>query len=192
VFLISDSFEFSNNKERLIMRTILVTALLLAAFLLVGCSGNAPKEAPRPVGTADDPNIPKPDSPLPARAHKAELTLPEPLTTLKPGEKKSVKVKVKNASDVLWIVYGTREGVKYRVAVGNSWLDGKGQLITTMDGRIGLPANLGPGQEVEVPLLITAPAERGDYILELDMVHEGVTWFKDMGSPVLKVNVKVQ
>ncbi|HLE63039.1 MAG TPA: hypothetical protein VI750_07865 [Pyrinomonadaceae bacterium] len=174
------------------MRTILTVALLLAAFLLAGCSGDAPKDAPRPVGAASDPISPKPDTPLPDRALKAELTLAEPLTTLKPGEKKTIKVKVKNASDVLWIVHGTGEGSKYRVAVGNSWLDSKGQLVTNMDGRYGLPLNLAPGRDVEVPLAITAPAQPGDYILELDIVQEGVAWFKDKGSEVLKVNVKVQ
>jgi hypothetical protein len=170
----------------------MLSALMFAALLVVGCSNDAPQQAPRPVGAADDPNIPKPDTPLPDRAYKAELSLPEPLTTMKAGEKRTIKVKVKNASDVLWIVYGTADSVKYRVAVGNSWLDSKGQVITRMDGRYGLPANLGPGREVEVPLLITAPAQPGDYILELDMVQEAVVWFKDKGSQPLKVNVKVQ
>ncbi len=169
------------------MRTILI-ATVTVALLLSGCSQNAPD--PRSVVTAD-PNVPKPDSPLPDNAHRAELNLSEPLTTLKPGEKKTINVKVRNASNVLWIVYGTGPGVKYRVAVGNSWLDSKGELITSMDGRIGLPANLSPGQEVVVPLLITGPQQRGDYILELDMVHEGVTWFKEKGSQVARFNVKV-
>ena len=170
----------------------MVTSVLFAA-LLVGCS-SAPNEPPRVVAPADDPNASKPDRPLPDRAYKAELSLPEPLTTLRPNEKKTINVKVKNASDVLWIVYGMRkeDGSKYRVSVGNRWLDSKNQLLTNMDGRIGLPANLGPGQEVVVPLLITAPGQAGDYILELDAVHEGVNWFKDKGSPTLKVNVKVQ
>jgi len=129
---------------------------------------------------------------LPDRAFKADLKLVEPLTTSKPGQKQTIKVKVKNASDALWIVYGTGDSGKYRVAVGNSWLDKNGQLITNMDGRYGLPTNLSPGQEVEVPLLITAPDKAGDYILQLDVVQEGVVWFQDKGSPVLKVNVKVQ
>jgi hypothetical protein len=111
---------------------------------------------------------------------------------MKPGQKQPIKVKVKNASDTLWIVYGSGEGNKYRVAVGNSWLDNKGQLLTNMDGRYGLPSNLGPGRDVEVPLAITAPDKPGDYVLQLDMVQEGVTWFHEKGSPVLKVNVKVQ
>jgi hypothetical protein len=166
-------------------------AVLLGALLGAACTNPNP-EQPRVVGPAADPNIPKPDSPMPDRAYRAELSLPEPLTSMKAGEKKAVKVKVKNASDILWIVYGTGGGLQYRVAVGNSWRDSNGQLLTNMDGRYGLPANLGPRMDVEVPLTITAPAKPGDYILELDMVHEGVTWFQDKGSSVLKVIVKVQ
>jgi hypothetical protein len=61
-----------------------------------------------------------------------------------------------------------------------------------MDGRYGLPADLPAGQEVEVPLQITAPAKPGEYYLQLDMVQELVTWFEEKGSPVLKVKVNVQ
>jgi hypothetical protein len=179
-----------NSKENYEMRTILIAPLLLVVAL-AGCS-STPQQAPRNVSTTSNGNIPRPDTPLPDRAYKAEITLVEPLTTMKPSQKQPIKVKVKNTSDGLWIVYGTGEGGKYRVAVGNSWLDSKGQLITNMDGRYGLPGNLSPGRDVEVPLMITAPDKPGDYILQLDMVQEGVAWFQDKGSPVLKVNVRVQ
>jgi uncharacterized membrane protein len=133
------------------------------------------------------------NAPLPDPAYKAELSLTEQLTTLRAGEKKIIKVKVKNASPVQWIVYGTQPNtIKYRVAVGNGWLDSSQKLITKMDGRYGLPADLPAGQEVEVPLQITAPAKPGEYYLQLDMVQELVTWFEEKGSPVLKVKVNVQ
>jgi hypothetical protein len=175
------------------MRMISTVLLLIASVLVVGCSDNSTRQTLRNVGSAAaDRNAPKPDMPLPDRAYKAELSLPEPLETLKAGQKQSIKVKVKNASDTLWIVYGTGPGNKYRVAVADSWLDSKGKLITSMDGRYGLPANLGPGREVEVPLVINTPATAGDNVLQLDMVQEGVAWFSEKGSPTLKVNVKVQ
>jgi hypothetical protein len=178
------------------MRTIFVAALLLICLQVIGCSNNpAPAPAPRTVetkATPADPNAPKPDSPLPDAAYKAELSLVEPLTTMHPGEKKIINVKVKNASNVLWLVYGTQPDLKYRVAVGNGWLDSKQKLITKMDGRHGLDVNLAPGKEVQVPLQITAPAKPGEYYLQLDMVQELVTWFEDKGSPVFKAKVNVQ
>ena len=172
------------------MRTILTAAFLLV-LVLAGCK-SSPRQTPGNVAATSDSNTPKTNSPLPDRAYKADLSLAQPLTTIKAGQKTAVRVKVKNASDVTWLVYGIGEGNKYRVAVGDSWLDSDGKLITNMDGRYGLPADLGPGRDVEVPLEITAPAKPGKYILQLDMVQEGVTWFQDKGSPVLKVNVDVQ
>ena len=172
------------------MRTILI-AVLLFGFVFAGCKSGTQRTS-RNAGETVDPNTPRPNSPLPERAYKADITLAAPLTALKAGQKQTINVRVKNASDILWLVYGTGEGVKYRVAVGDAWLDKDGKLITSMDGRYGLPADLRPGREVEVPLVITAPANPGKYILQLDMVQEGVTWFQDKGSPVLKVNVDVQ
>jgi hypothetical protein len=169
------------------MRIIPAFAVLLL-FVLIGCKSQ--HQTTQPVTSAES-STPKVNSPLPERAYKADLSLVEPLTTMKAGEKKPVRIRVKNASDTVWLVYGINQDTKYRVAVADSWLDSDGQLITNMDGRYGLPADLAPGRDVEVPLLITAPTKPGKYILQIDMVQEGVTWFQDKGSPVLKVNVQV-
>jgi uncharacterized membrane protein len=50
---------------------------------------------------------------------------------------------------------------------------------------------LKPGEEEEVPLLITAPTTAGDYTLEVDVVQEGVTWFSEQGSPTAKTRITV-
>jgi hypothetical protein len=169
------------------MKTVLAITCLVVGLTLAGCKKyDTPSQKPAVVA-----RLPQPDMPLPDNAYKAQLVLAEPLSKLSPGQKQEIKVRVTNKSDALWIVYGT-EGLKYRVAVGDSWLDNKGQLLTSMDGRIGLPANLNPGESVVVPLLITAPAKPGDYILQLDLVQELVTWFADKGSETLKVSVKVE
>src|SRR5678815_2334302 len=102
------------------MRTILFVAFLSLSLSVIGCDNNASKPALRNVAPiAADANASKPDTPLPDRAYKAELSLPEPLTTFKPGQKQTIRVRVKNASDTLWIVYGSGAGNKYRVAVAD-------------------------------------------------------------------------
>jgi hypothetical protein len=45
---------------------------------------------------------------------------------------------------------------------------------------------------VVLDLPVTVPAEPGSYILELDMVHEGVTWFAQRGSSTLRIPVRVR
>ena len=128
----------------------------------------------------------------PDNGYKAKLTLNDPPAKLRAGQKQLVQVKVQNASDVPWKVRGCGEDNKFYIAAGNQWLKAKGeQLLTRMDGRHGLPNNLKPGEEVEVPLQITAPNEPGEYILEVDLVQEQVAWFSDKGSPTAKVKVAV-
>src|SRR5918911_1722629 len=53
------------------------------------------------------------------------------------------------------------------------------------------PAKLRAGEETEVPLLVTAPKEPGDYLLEVDLVQEQVGWFSDKGSPTARAKVTV-
>ncbi len=41
-------------------------------------------------------------------------------------------------------------------------------------------------------LQVTAPARTGLWTLELDMVDEGVTWFRNQGSPMARLDVVVR
>jgi hypothetical protein len=42
-----------------------------------------------------------------------------------------------------------------------------------------------PGETVTIEARIALPDEPGNYTLELDLVHEGVAWFKESGAPTL-------
>jgi hypothetical protein len=48
-----------------------------------------------------------------------------------------------------------------------------------------------PGQERLVNLSIASPAAPGRYELEIDLVWEGLFWFKDRGSPTASVTLEV-
>lgn len=39
---------------------------------------------------------------------------------------------------------------------------------------------------------ILTPKEPGEYILQLDLVEEGVAWFSDKGNPTIEVGLKVE
>jgi len=137
----------------------------------------------------------KTPGPLPDRGYKAQITLSDPPAKLRTGQKETITVKVKNASDVFWWARGgetnDRADNKFYIAIGDRWLDKDGKLLTEMDGRLGISKDLRPGEEVELPLLITAPKEPGDYILEADLVQEQVAWFSDKGSPTARAKVTV-
>ena len=78
------------------------------------------------------------------------------------------------------------------IRAGNHWRDGSGdRMLNRDDGRASLASEVGPGESCRVPLTITAPAEDGDYICEIDLAHEGVLWFSDKGSPTTTFTVRV-
>jgi len=171
--------------------------LLLAALTLAGCRGTSPDansaggHSPTPPPTG-----PKPAASLPDNGFKAQLAVTDPPARLRAGQKQTVQVKVKNASDVQWYARGgeinTNPDNRFYIAVGNRWLKAEGEeMVTNMDGRYGLPKDLAPGEEIEVPLQVTAPKTPGDYLLEVDLIQEQVGWFLDKGSPTAKVKVTV-
>jgi hypothetical protein len=64
-------------------------------------------------------------------------------------------------------------------------------MLTRDDGRTKLPATLRAGETCRLSLTITAPPKRGEYELEVDVAHEGVLWFQDRGSEVVRLAVRV-
>ncbi len=53
------------------------------------------------------------------------------------------------------------------------------------DLRTDIPQDVPPGQEITLEARVATPNEPGNYTLEMDLIHEGVTWFKEQESPVL-------
>ena len=57
------------------------------------------------------------------------------------------------------------------------WLTPTREPVIWDGQRTLLTHDLAPGDAAIVPLLIAPPAEPGSYLLEVDLVHEGVRWF---------------
>jgi hypothetical protein len=111
----------------------------------------------------------------------AELVVSDPPQQLRPGQKVIVNVSVKNVSRSLWIA-SDRSGAPFRVSVGNHWLDRDGKVMVNDDGRSPLLHDLHPGENIVIPLTINAPRRSGKFLLEVDMLQEGVSWFSLKGS----------
>lgn len=169
---------------------ILIVAMILFAL---ACAGKAPGPVVQTQPAKGQP--PSEPSALPSNGFKAEITIIEPPAKLRSGQKETVRVKVKNASDVMWWSRGaptnTRPDNKFYLAAGNRWLKSDGSLFTNMDGRYGIDKDLKPGEDTEVPLVITAPKDPGEYTLEVDLVQEQVAWFSEKGSPTAKAKITV-
>jgi hypothetical protein len=179
------------------IKNSLVVSAICGAFIALavcGCNKNQAARSPEYQGASSQ--APRQPAALPENGFKANITLVDPPAKLRAGQKQTVQVRVKNASDVIWYARGaavnTNPDNKFYLAVGDRWLKAANQaLVTEMDGRYGLDRDLKPGEETEVPLQITAPKEPGAYILEVDLVQEQVAWFHDKGSPTTKSKVTV-
>jgi hypothetical protein len=102
-----------------------------------------------------------------------------------------IRVAVRNAGGVVWLA--RERGLSpFQLSAANHWLDSEGRVVTNDDGRGALPRDLRPGEEADVTFDVNAPRRPGDYILELDVLQEGVSWFALKGSKTLRVPVRVQ
>lgn len=130
--------------------------------------------------------------PLNAAKYRANIFVTQPPALLKVGAKQLLQVKVKNAGEMVWPARSP-EGWVNSVTLGDRWLTADGsRVVNDLDSRAVLSRDLKPGEEADLTLTVTAPQVPGEYVLELDMVHEGVTWFYEQGSPPLRWQVKVE
>jgi hypothetical protein len=57
--------------------------------------------------------------------------------------------------------------------------------------RTALPSDLGPERSVAFGARVALPDTPGRYLLEFDLVQEGVSWFAAHGSPSARVVIEV-
>jgi 4-amino-4-deoxy-L-arabinose transferase-like glycosyltransferase len=129
--------------------------------------------------------------PLPDGAFRASLKLINPVSVLSAGGKVDFMVLVKNDSNFVWPAR-ERSGGSFQVSAGNHWLDHNGNMVINDDGRAALLQDLRPAQEVQLKLTVNAPKKPGSYLLEVDLLQEGVAWFGTRGSPTVRIPVKVE
>jgi len=71
-------------------------------------------------------------------------------------------------------------------------LDEKGQMQKFENPRTALSQVIPPGEKIEAAVRVKAPLNEGAYVLEFDLVREGLAWFKDSGSGTLKIPLVVE
>lgn len=121
-------------------------------------------------------------------AYQAQIAIAAlPRAAFEPGASITLDADVTNVSATAWMQQHCGA-----IRLGNHWLDRTGErTLLRDDGRTLLPETMPPGVTCRVPLTITAPEAAGEYVCELDLAHEGVRWFHDQGSAVLRFPVRV-
>jgi hypothetical protein len=128
---------------------------------------------------------------LAPRVMRAELHAPDAPSVARAGDKLAIRVSVKNLSDVTWFAR-ERGAAPLQLNLGNHWLDQAGREVRHDDGRAPLARNLPSGETIELELFVNTPKVAGNYILELDMLQEGVAWFATQGSTTLRLPLRVE
>jgi hypothetical protein len=118
-------------------------------------------------------------------AHRARIEPLQAKYTLTPGEQRWVFLLVSNDGTERW---PASLDARPPIRAGYRWLDRDGAVVTAEGPRSPFPRIVRPGEQVLMPLHVNAPATAGEYLLEVDVVHEDVRWF---GCPC-RVPIRVQ
>ena len=103
-------------------------------------------------------------------------------TRLLVGEVIDVLITIKNTGNLTW-----NWGGSHPFRLGYHYFRNRRQLPMSREQnlRTELPQDVAPGESITLSAHIALPSQPGNYTLELDMVHEGVTGFKEQGSKAL-------
>ena len=126
--------------------------------------------------------------PMPDDAYRASLRVDGMPSAIAPGGQVTLQIEVTNVSMFDWIQreYGV-------LSVGDHWFDAAGaQMLIRDDGRTRLPPTLRSNETCQLALTISAPTSPGHHQCEIDLAHEGVLWFHDRGSEVVRLALRIE
>ena len=111
-------------------------------------------------------------------------------TTLAPqraGATTTAHLVLENGGAATWRSRGA-EGLQ----LSYHWLDAQGRSVLREGARSLFATPVEPGKGAGATMKIQTPAEPGDYLLELDLVREQVSWFSDRNpASTRRVPVKI-
>jgi hypothetical protein len=91
------------------------------------------------------------------------------------GECRPIFFAIRNDGTARW-PWGLDEPPLIRIAY--RWLDANGEVVVPEAPRSGFPSPVEAGETCITPVIVTAPESPGDFVLELDLVHEFERWFE--------------
>lgn len=139
-----------------------------------------PKGLVVPLATREEIDALWPERAFDADEQRATITSLDPPLRLTPCEHRPVHVQVKNHGTETW-PWGTPHSprlaywppVEHRPVIQFAcrWLEPDGGLSAAGEHPTPLPASLRPGDSMVVPVSTVAPADAGEYLLEIDLAH---------------------
>ncbi len=109
--------------------------------------------------------------------------------SVKAGQRGRATITLQNTGLKTWRARGDN-----MVRLGYHWFTPDGQPVAAAeDLRTPLPGNIATEQKVELEQVeFSSPSTEGQYVLQWDLVEEGVTWFSNAGANPLEIEIKVE
>lgn len=124
------------------------------------------------------------------RSHSAEITTSSTACQVSRSQNFEISARLKNTSETVWLRDGHHGIGCIRLAA--SLLDAEKRTVVRDFSRAGIPGDLPPGTGADLKIALTAPATPGPYVVRLDVVNEGITWFGDAGSRTVDIKLDVR
>jgi SAM-dependent methyltransferase len=99
----------------------------------------------------------------------------------------TIDLTVRNSSWREW----RSEQTPHPILLSYHWLDARRGPVEYDGLRTPLPRPVPPGESCAVTMRVRTPAKPGRYVLEIDLVEEGVSWFSRAGTRPLRSPVRV-
>ncbi len=106
--------------------------------------------------------------------------------TVKKGEKIRLNMELLNQGNFIWLRSGS-----HAVHLSYHIRDGQKKIVKYDNQRYELPHDMRPDSDSRIDIEIVPKVKTGDYILEFDLVEEGVSWFGEKGSPTSLVKLHI-
>lgn len=120
--------------------------------------------------------------------YRAEYRTVAHPATVKAGESFPATVAIRNAGLVAW-----RATDDHPITLAYCWYDPATESARCWDGpRTPLPGDVEPLRELTVATKVVAPPVAGRYVLQWDLVHEGIAWFGAYGTRTGETRIEVE
>ncbi len=130
---------------------------------------------PHDIFTLQKAGVFEPDS-LTPRALVARIAVQPESGLVKVDRKPELTVSIENCGDTVWL--NETPGGIGEVQLGASLYEANRTLIKEDYARVVLPRRVRPGDRIQMSCALPPVLRPGSYVVELDMVIEGLLWFK--------------
>ena len=103
------------------------------------------------------------------------------------GERVPIAFKIKNKGKAVW-----NSKDQNPCYLSYHLLDEQGDIIRFDNRRFPFPHKIKPTQTVEMNVTLRCPLDKGEYILEFDLLREGIAWFKEYGTKTTRIKLTVE